>query len=559
MPDRISQVEERVRRLEETVVAIGERLAALEFELRPGEARGPAPATAAEHAPSPATDAVGLLSLVGRTFIVFGGAFLLRALTESGYLPTSAGVMAGLAYAAIWLVAADRANGASGVFHGLAALLIGLPLIGEATLRFQTLSSIASASVLAALSLAALTIAWHRHLAALAGLATLGLIVTAVPLALLSAEWWPFGAALVVVGAVVPWVGESQSWHWLAWPVALVADGLAGLIVVRASADPPREPIGLTMAVLTWLVVTYLGPVAVWFWRGRSLRVFDMVQASLVGLTAVAGAATVLRAHDLPTGSIGLLSLGAGAIAWAGAWLARGRHRVSHGSFLFVFSFGVALVISGSALLTSAPILAVGTAVGALLLAALAPRTHEAICTLDGGVALIVAGVASGLVAVAGTLWLGAVSSWPSLGPSAWIATVAAFVFLVMPRDPAGGRPSALWTIAEIFAATLLIVGAGSVLLRVVGQTLAGTPADPGVLATSRSVVLAGAAMLLPLAARLPRLAPLRWFVYPVLVAGGVKLLVDDFPHSRPATLFVALAAYGVALAVAPRLRKSTS
>ena len=38
---------------------------------------------------------------------------------------------------------------------------------------------------------------------------------------------------------------------------------------------------------------------------------------------------------------------------------------------------------------------------------------------------------------------------------------------------------------------------------------------------------------------------------------GGVKLLVEDLPRSRPATLFIALALYGGALIVAPRLGRT--
>ena len=37
---------------------------------------------------------------------------------------------------------------------------------------------------------------------------------------------------------------------------------------------------------------------------------------------------------------------------------------------------------------------------------------------------------------------------------------------------------------------------------------------------------------------------------------GGVKLAVEDLPHSKPATLFVALAFYGAALIAASRLNR---
>jgi hypothetical protein len=40
-----------------------------------------------------------------------------------------------------------------------------------------------------------------------------------------------------------------------------------------------------------------------------------------------------------------------------------------------------------------------------------------------------------------------------------------------------------------------------------------------------------------------------------VLVAAGIKLLVEDLPDGRPSTLFLSLAVYGGVLILAPRLR----
>jgi hypothetical protein len=42
-----------------------------------------------------------------------------------------------------------------------------------------------------------------------------------------------------------------------------------------------------------------------------------------------------------------------------------------------------------------------------------------------------------------------------------------------------------------------------------------------------------------------------------VLLVGAVKLIAEDFPHSRPATLFIALAFYGGALIAAPRIART--
>jgi hypothetical protein len=64
------------------------------------------------------------------------------------------------------------------------------------------------------------------------------------------------------------------------------------------------------------------------------------------------------------------------------------------------------------------------------------------------------------------------------------------------------------------------------------------------------------ATLALARAARSPRLPEAGWLVYPLLVVTGLKFLFEDFRVSRPATLFAAFALYGVALIIAPRLRR---
>jgi hypothetical protein len=66
------------------------------------------------------------------------------------------------------------------------------------------------------------------------------------------------------------------------------------------------------------------------------------------------------------------------------------------------------------------------------------------------------------------------------------------------------------------------------------------------------------AAVLLAMAGRWHRTAEAAWLVYPVLIAGAVKLLMEDVPAGRPGPLVVSLAVYGGAMILSPRLvRKS--
>jgi hypothetical protein len=56
---------------------------------------------------------------------------------------------------------------------------------------------------------------------------------------------------------------------------------------------------------------------------------------------------------------------------------------------------------------------------------------------------------------------------------------------------------------------------------------------------------------------RHPRFREWGWLVYPLLVAIGLKMMTQDFKFSRPSSLFIAMALYGAALIVAPRLRRT--
>jgi hypothetical protein len=81
-----------------------------------------------------------------------------------------------------------------------------------------------------------------------------------------------------------------------------------------------------------------------------------------------------------------------------------------------------------------------------------------------------------------------------------------------------------------------------------------GVVVDPAALAPLRTLVLAVAAILLAWICRFPRLKEAAWLVYPVLIAGGIKLLLEDVRAGRPMTLVISFALFGGALILAPRL-----
>jgi hypothetical protein len=75
-------------------------------------------------------------------------------------------------------------------------------------------------------------------------------------------------------------------------------------------------------------------------------------------------------------------------------------------------------------------------------------------------------------------------------------------------------------------------------------------------LAVLRTALLSISAVVLPLLGRFGRLREAVWLVYPLLVAGALKLLFEDLRAARPAALVLSFALYGGALILAPRLAK---
>jgi hypothetical protein len=114
-------------------------------------------------------------------------------------------------------------------------------------------------------------------------------------------------------------------------------------------------------------------------------------------------------------------------------------------------------------------------------------------------------------------------------------------------------------SVMRVVVAVALILTAAGCAVGLSAPLLAGSSeggVDLGALATARTCVLAVTALLIAWGARHDRFREWAWLVYPLLVVIGLKMVAQDFKHSRPATLFIALALYGIALIVAPRLRR---
>src|SRR5690349_20865576 len=172
-------------------------------------------ATAAKPAvvPAPQTHPLAQLSrssnpmpVIGKVFLGISGAYLLRALAESGSLPMWAVAGAAMLYAGAWLLAAAR-TAASPIFAGASyaatAAVILPPMLWELTLRFKVMPAWAAATALVLFVALAAALAWKQKLASVVIPPVAFSAVAAVALLVGTHDPFPFVTALLLMALIV--------------------------------------------------------------------------------------------------------------------------------------------------------------------------------------------------------------------------------------------------------------------------------------------------------------------------------------------------------------------
>lgn len=569
MDDRLTFLEARVSEVSSALEDLSRRLATVEAGAvaAPRPAVGEKPFSPAEEEPEelhlPVHADFGLwVALVGRTLVALGGGYLLRALTGAGLLPQSVGVLLAFVYALVWLVLADRAGGrgraTSAAFHGVTAVLIGFPLLWEATSRFGYLPPGGAALAVALFTALAFLVAWRRDLPAFALTAGAGSAMASLAILVGTHAWLPLGLVLVLLGEAGLGLGTLRGWRASGWLLPFPAY-LALLLVhtqgvVKETGGVPALVLGLALC-LSYLGVVSLDAVV----RRRGLQGFAALHGGAAALLGYGGIALVAPGR----GAVVAAGLGAlGLLLGAGAYVAAFRRveRAERGKLLFYSGLGLFFVLTASGLLLPGAALPFAWSALAMLCAWAAVRVSRVTLSLHGAIYALAAAIASGLTSLGAHAFAAPPAlAWPPFTAGAALALVAAAVCcaLPVPRLASFWKPYASFT--RLVQLAVLTWGAGGALLYLLVPLIAGRPGagvDEGLLAAVRTAVLAGSALLLGWVARWERLHESAWLVYPLLLAAGVKLLVEDFPHGRPLTLFVAFALCGGALILAPRLAR---
>jgi hypothetical protein len=571
--DRLAALESAIDELRSSVRRLEARLAQLEGLAASAEGTLPDAGAAASESvaagASPAArgrrDPIAVLSLTGRLFIVLGGAYLLRAMTDTGAVPPAAGVALGLAYGLVWLALADRAGGRgqrlSAVFHGVGAAMVAFPVVLEATTRFKVFPGAASAAALAVLTAGILAVAWRRRLQTLAWIAVAVAIPTSIAVLAKTGVVVPHAFFLISFGVAALWMGYSLDWLLVRWPVAAVADIVVVGVTLRALAPQPQETPAAALAVQVALLGAYLASIAIrTLVRGRNVIPFEVAQTAAALVVGLGGALSVTRATGSGAAALGVASIAIGIACYGVAFAFIERQQNRGRNVYFYTSLAVVLVLVGVTALWLGPAATGVMAALAVVCSAAWSRIGRLFLLIHAAVYLVAAAIVSGaigydireVVAGAGPPW-----SLPSPAMLVVLAASALSAWLAA-REPA--NDGSRWARAPRFAIVLvLVLSTGGTLVGYLAPVLARQPdgsIDPGMLATIRTGVLAIAALVVAWIGKHARFREWDWLVYPLLVGIGLKMAVQDFMHSRPSTLFVALALYGAALIMAPRTRR---
>jgi hypothetical protein len=550
----------KVEELEARLSALEQRAAAITHPLvRPeSPAEVPPIPLGTSSFPRPAA----ALAVGGRVFVGMAGAYLLRALAESGTVPQLAVVAVALAYAATWLVWAG-VHGATGFTRAASAITaasILSPMLWELTLRFHVLPAGGTAAVLAGFAALASALAWKRNLTAVVSVATLAAIFTGLPLSVATRDPEPFVVAFLVIALFAEAAACHDRWLGLRAFTASASDlGALVLILIytRQEGVPAEYPplaAGVLVALVTGGFVIY-GASTIFrtVVRKRTIATFEIVQTAVAFLLGAVGVLRIVPDAVHVLGAVLLL------VAIAAYWAAFTRlSQVSESRNHHVFATWAAfLFLAGSILLLPVPVQGPWLALSAVTAVAVATSRSRMTIGFHGVAYLAAAAWLSGLLEYVGRTLAGGFP--PAPGWSVWITAAAAvlgYAIAVRWFSEDESRNQQLLRLAYAGPAALVVTAVTVVF--VVWVELRVTATAPPLLAAIRTLIMCLAALTLAFAGSRCRRIELVWLAYIAIAFCTLKLLFDDLRYGSASSIAASLFFYGMAWVFVPRAARKT-
>lgn len=499
------------------------------------------------------------LGLTGRTLIILGGAFLLRAATEGGALPVAAGVGLGLIYAVVWPLLSLRASVSrnSAVYYAIATTFTALPLILEGTRKFNVFNAWSAAAALGAVAAVMFVLVWRRRLHGVAWMIT-GMTVAVLPVLMFQTKSIaPFALLLLGLGLVTLWFGYLLEWTLLPWFLAFALDIVLVFLSVLVVNDDSSTVAPLAIGVQCLAFAAYLASFSIRAMGGhRDAAGIDIAQTFtllFVGLGGALWIATSRLAFEIPL-VVAMLALG--AISYGVSFTFVARQFTTPRNFVFTSSLALMLVVLGGASFPRGLANTVLWTALALSSAYLATHYRKSSLALHTAVYLFCGFIGAGVLQIGTHALLLKVGQWPAPTGSTMLLFGACILGATIRPIERQGRFE-LWTVAKVMILAELGWIAAALVVSAAGLLLLGpAPADAAMVAILRTAVFSALTVATAWASRFPTLSPARVLCNPLMIILGMKLLWEDVRAGRPATLFISFAIVGIALMITPRLRR---
>ena len=530
----------------------------------------PRTAEARDASPTPVPVSPPLLPVLGAATLGLAGAYLLRAVAESGVLPPRLIFGAGTLYAVAWLLAAARPRAERRIvtiLYSLTAAMILSPLVWEATARFHMISPGQAGLILVAFTLIGLAVSWRQNLVAVATLSILASIGTAGALLISTYDALPCTFVFLAIAAAVEtcacldrWLGE----RWLAAATADLSVLLATWLVTNPRGLPesyaPIPAAGLFAAQMALLVIYLASVISRTLLRGRTFTNFETVQCALAFLIGLGGAIRLASEGSHLTPAVAGFALLCGAACYAVAFKVLARQGLHGRNFYTYSTFGILLVLIGCRMLLDDQ--AAALAWSLLALACIGAGGFWGRFTLEvhGGIYLLLALLLSGALHQAATNLLGTGFGLESIPPALWAGAAVAGVGYLLAvwsaRSVDGGWNFHAFRVGMAAVVVWLVLGLCAGSLTGLYHGVFSLAAGDSYCATLRTGAIVGVTLLLAYASSRFGFRDLAQLVYPLMILGGYRLLADDLHQDRKTALFLSLLLYGAALMALPRLRR---
>jgi hypothetical protein len=553
---------ENIALLEVRLEALESRVEALEHPLA---ASCPSPSSGVESAlaaTSPAEEspeqAGSLFPVLGRALLGIAGAYVLRAVEETGALPRLIVAAAGIAYAFLWLVWAARVRVGPRVVNSVYAAtsaLILAPMLWELTLRFNVLSAAAAAGVVCGFMLAAFTLAWKRDLKPVVRVASIAAAALAVALAIASHILLPFAVVLLVLAAVCEFVPGCDRVPEAGALIALAADAVIWILIYVNSAGQAAQEgypaLSYAALLVPGVAVFVLFAVSVGVrtvLRAQPIAIFATLQTVISFLLA----AVSLAEFAQPNGTmiLGIACLVFSIACYAAVFSVFARASDQRNKTVFA-AWAMVLLLAGS-FLCLPPLLAI-LLLGAAALAAVVLSRQErwSVFELYAMWFLLAAAAASGLL----KFMVNALVGTPGDAMTAGVGLIAVCAVLCYALAPPRQTEGQIRQVLRLgFAA--LASGAVAALLIDGLVALTGLRLIPGAhhLALIRTAVLCTTALALVFGGSRWRRRELTRLGYAAIVLVAVKLVAEDLRHGHLAYVAASIFLVAFTLIAAPRV-----